>query len=262
MEEFSSFCAKCISIGHVLSDCRPLPSTVYLSAPATAIDINVRIPDSLVLNVTLCNGNISVVDIDHSVIVGIGIIGGYDGVDIAPFNHVLVDADEVVVPLDSEGMGANNCKINFIATPIFSPTLVDDVVDVHCGGYHPSLPMGVDVPIGSEVIDIPISFISNEILKSHLVGNLENNYLEQNDWLEDYGSSPCGGDGDDLDRPEDAIQARYNLNVNRIVEKVTVVAPHGIGDDCLGVHFGRLQPFDSSVGWSSSVAFFGSLTGY
>lgn len=142
-------------------------------------------------------------------------------------------------------MRANNYIFNLITSPIASPNLVDDDAGVHFGGCHSSCLMVVVVSIGTRdvvysiivgsansyvpllesdlsnepFINIHVSLIFNEVLKAQLTGNIENNCLDQNDWLDDFVSSPYMGDGDDLDGPNDDIQATYNLHINHIVEK-------------------------------------------
>ncbi|PKU85070.1 hypothetical protein MA16_Dca022306 [Dendrobium catenatum] len=190
----------------------------------------------------LCNGTISVVNVDPSDVVGIGDVAGHDGVSIDPMIAALDDVVEVGVPLTNEGLDANNYIMNQISTPITLPALVGDVIDVLFGGRHMSLPTDVvsigsrdvvdsyvetpnesPVPLSEPVIDVPVSLISSEVLKAQLAGSLETNCLEQNNWLNDYVSSPCRSVGDDLKGPEDDVQKMYNLNVNLIVEKAFVM---------------------------------------
>ncbi|KAH0456425.1 hypothetical protein IEQ34_014332 [Dendrobium chrysotoxum] len=68
-------------------------------------------------------------------------------------------------------------------------------------------------PSNKLLVDFSVSLISNEVLKTQLVG------VDQNDWLEESLSSPCGGDGEDFHGHEDDVQAMFILKDNRVDEK-------------------------------------------
>ncbi|KAH0459015.1 hypothetical protein IEQ34_011829 [Dendrobium chrysotoxum] len=98
---------------------------------------------------------------------------------------------------------------NLIASPC-----VEAVTDV--GDKSISLVAGGD---GAGVLSASpgVLGIGFDALKAHLAVNLDSSGVDHNDWLDNF-SSPCGGDGEDVDVEVEELGV-YNLNVSRIVEK-------------------------------------------
>ncbi|KAL0912639.1 hypothetical protein M5K25_018627 [Dendrobium thyrsiflorum] len=69
------------------------------------------------------------------------------------------------------------------------------------------------------LIYIHISLISNDGLKTHLGLNVMGSCVDRCDWLDEFASSPYNGD--ESSGPEDVFQARYNLNIGRLVDKAS-----------------------------------------
>ncbi|KAL0913819.1 hypothetical protein M5K25_017309 [Dendrobium thyrsiflorum] len=150
-------------------------------------------------------------------------------------------------------LGANNCLINLIPSPTTSPSLMVDaeveavmdhaVISVSLDAEAGALGVGVsnmqvacgDVEDSNDVadvtdeshlvpmepvlasvpfIDVSVSFITNDALCTHLLGNCS----DQSHRLDDSFSSPCGV-GEGLEGLEEEFNALYNLNVGRVIEK-------------------------------------------
>ncbi|KAH0468863.1 hypothetical protein IEQ34_002095 [Dendrobium chrysotoxum] len=123
--------------------------------------------------------------------------------------------DALTGDTDGHILGANNCMVNLIASPIASPSVQ---VDVAFGGCE------VLIPLDGELSDVPVAI-------GDAVNSFESICVDQNDWLEESFSSPYGGDGEDFHGPEDDVHAMFNLKVNRIVEKAFGLAKEYMKDN-------------------------------
>ncbi|KAL0927194.1 hypothetical protein M5K25_001357 [Dendrobium thyrsiflorum] len=74
---------------------------------------------------------------------------------------------------------------------------------------------------GLPLIDILISLIFNDVLKAQLELKMKESCVAQCDWFDEFVSSSCGDDWEDFVGSEEEFQARYNLNVGRIVDKAS-----------------------------------------
>ncbi|KAL0917056.1 hypothetical protein M5K25_012097 [Dendrobium thyrsiflorum] len=147
----------------------------------------------------------------------------------------------------NEDVGENNCLINVVASsfvplisngdcagvsPVdgLSPTdacdgvaaVSDDIVPLGSGDQvvnQECLDSTASLlePSNKILVDIPVSLISNEVLKVQLAS------VEQNDWLEEDVFSHRKGVGEDFLEFEDDIQAMFILKDNRSGEKASAL---------------------------------------
>ncbi|KAL0929154.1 hypothetical protein M5K25_001097 [Dendrobium thyrsiflorum] len=68
------------------------------------------------------------------------------------------------------------------------------------------------------LVDVLVSLITNDELKTQLLLNMKDNYLDHSDWLDGSVSSPTGGVGEDLDGSMDEFLPLYSLKVGQIVD--------------------------------------------
>ncbi|KAL0906099.1 hypothetical protein M5K25_024563 [Dendrobium thyrsiflorum] len=251
MEDLPSFCDHCKALGHDNKECGILnlgSSTVNIvSSDGNVNDVLETMDNVVIHNLTLVSPvNALVANASDCIetfydmvkIPGDLYIGNKVGIieeETAPLNIVLhlpivhVDCEDV-----NDSLGPNNFRVNLKASPISSPYVGGSAFAQP--GVN-SMPFGMEtgeddgspmpssdadsLPFnGNSFIDVPISIISNDVLKAKLSLNMEDTCMDTIDWLVGSDFAPCGGVGNDLGEPVDEFHAMYSLNVDSIVEKI------------------------------------------
>ncbi|KAL0925336.1 hypothetical protein M5K25_003657 [Dendrobium thyrsiflorum] len=217
MEVFPGFCDHCKPIGHKRGECRivssnPVSVPIIVDNPLRSVKT-----DAVEIVTSVCNG---CDDSSHEVLCNAGnlvnLVAMSMVTELTNSIPIVTDAPVSFPVLSTPAVGLG-CAISGTAislgdsffAPVSLPVLTDSVMDSVC-----------EAVLG--VVDIQISVVSNEELKSHAAWSLNNSVLLQTNWLEmdESALTPSVGKSDDL-----AVHVNddmYNFMVGCVVDQAVL----------------------------------------
>ncbi|KAH0452732.1 hypothetical protein IEQ34_020031 [Dendrobium chrysotoxum] len=154
---------------------------------------------------------------EHVVLVAAALVS--KNFDIINGNVVGIAKDPLCVvhglTQDVDVVNLELCNVNTVVLNESTSGIVDASDESSLPSINPSLVVSEGKV---HFVDLHMAIISNEELKVRL--NTYDACVSQTGWMDDSFSSPGGGEGNELDGPEEDFNAMSKLNWNRLVEKV------------------------------------------